>query len=86
MLADLENYLLRIKATTLAKVEFSRSSLSASAGRLEALSPLATLQRGYAAVYKPSSGVIVRVFLSLSKEKIFLSDSQMALLAVKSGR
>ncbi len=67
MLAEIENYLLRIKATTLAKVEFSRSSLAASAGRLEALSPLATLQRGYAAVYKPSSGAIVRGVFQLEQ-------------------
>lgn len=60
MLADLENYLLRIKTTMLAKVEYSRSSLAAGAGRLEVLSPLATLQRGYAAVFKPASGAIVR--------------------------
>jgi len=65
MLADIGNYLLRIKATTLARVEFSRSSLSASAGRLEALSPLATLQRGYAAVYKPASGAIVKAVSQL---------------------
>lgn len=60
MQADLEKHLLRIKATMLAKAELSRSSLATSAGQLEALSPLATLQRGYAAVYKPSSGVVVK--------------------------
>lgn len=60
LLAHIENYLLRIKTTIVTKVEFSRSSLAESAGCLEALSPLATLQRGYAAVYKPSSGIMVR--------------------------
>jgi len=66
MLADLENYLLRMDAAVHAKVEFSRSSLSAAAGCLEALSPLATLQRGYAAVFKPSTGAAVKGVLQLA--------------------
>lgn len=57
--ATLENYLFRISATTRAQVELSHSLLATAAGRLAALSPLATLQRGYAAVCKPSSGATV---------------------------
>jgi len=64
--ADLENYLLRIKVTLQAKVEFSRSSLAEMGGRLEALSPLATLMRGYAAVYKPFTGVVVNSISQLT--------------------
>ena len=66
MLADLENYLLRMDSAANAKVEFSRASLAAAAGRLEALSPLATLQRGYAAVYKPSTGATVKGIFQLA--------------------
>jgi exodeoxyribonuclease VII large subunit len=58
--ADMEKQLLRMNATIHATVECARSSLATSAGRLEALSPLATLQRGYAAVFKPASGVVVK--------------------------
>lgn len=65
MAAAVENISLRIKASILAKVEFSRASLSTSAGRLEALSPLAVLHRGYAAVSKSFSGSAINSVFQL---------------------
>ena len=55
-----ENLSLRTAASIRSKVELSRSCLAASSGRLENLSPLAILHRGYAAVRKPVSGKTVR--------------------------
>jgi exodeoxyribonuclease VII large subunit len=67
----LANLSLRIHATLLSKVEHSRSSLSTASGRLQALSPLAILHRGYAAVSKPFSGALVKSVTQLVKgEKI----------------
>jgi exodeoxyribonuclease VII large subunit len=58
--AQVDNLSLRMSATLCAKVEHSRSALATAAGRLDALSPLAILQRGYAAVCKPVSGTLVK--------------------------
>lgn len=58
--AAVENLSLRATASIRSKVELSRSCLAESSGRLETLSPLAILHRGYAAVCKPASGETVR--------------------------
>ena len=51
-----ETLSLRISNSILSKAENSRSSLSLFSGRLEALSPLSILHRGYAAVSKTLTG------------------------------
>jgi exodeoxyribonuclease VII large subunit len=70
-LAKVENFSFRMQTTLLSKAELSRSALSTAVGRLEALSPLAILQRGYAAVSESLSGVLVKsVFQLREGEKI----------------
>lgn len=59
MESKVENLSLRFKAAIISKVELSRSSLSASSGRLDALSPLSILHRGYAAVSNTLSGAAI---------------------------
>jgi exonuclease VII large subunit len=49
------------------RCEFSRTSLSCASGRLEALSPLSILHRGFAAVSKSLSGATVQVASQLEK-------------------
>lgn len=58
--AKVEQFYLRMDSTLLAKAELARSALVAASGRLDALSPLRILQRGYAAVTKPLSGEVVK--------------------------
>jgi len=65
--AKTDNFSLRIHATMLARVEQAHGSLATAAGRLEALSPLAILQRGYAVVFKTSSGATVKSVVQLGK-------------------
>ena len=56
----LENLSLRSVSSARSKLELSRSSLAAASGRLDALSPLSILKRGYAAVRKASTGKAVK--------------------------
>jgi len=65
--AKLDNFSLRIHIAMQAGIEQPRASLAAFAGRLEALSPLAILQRGYAVVAKLSSGATVKSVSQLEK-------------------
>jgi exodeoxyribonuclease VII large subunit len=60
MESQLENLSLRSVASVRSKFELSRSSLAAASGRLDGLSPLSILARGYAAVRKSSSGKTVK--------------------------
>jgi len=64
-LAKLENLTFRIQASIQAKAEFSQASLATAAGRLEALSPLAILHRGYAVVFDLPSGASVKCVAQL---------------------
>jgi len=59
--AKTDNLSLRIHATMRAQIEQAHASLAAAAGRLEALSPLAVLQRGYAVVFKTSGATVKSV-------------------------
>ncbi len=71
MESTLENLSLRCAASVRSGLELSHSCLAASSGRLEALSPLAVLQRGYAAVSLKLSGKSVRSVCQLAEfEKI----------------
>jgi exodeoxyribonuclease VII large subunit len=50
----------RLEQAWITETRRRRQQLEHSAGRLQALSPLATLERGYAIVTRVSDGVIVR--------------------------
>lgn len=66
MASAVEKLSLKLKSAMLAKAELSRSSLASFSGRLEALSPLSVLQRGYAVVTKPPLGSTVHGVLELA--------------------
>ena len=58
--AKLDNFSLRMHMALQSGIEQPRAALAAFAGRLEALSPLAILQRGYAVVFKDSAAATVK--------------------------
>jgi len=68
-LAKLDTLSLRIQSSILSKTELSQASLATAAGRLEALSPLAILHRGYAVVFEPLSGAKVKSVAQLHEEE-----------------
>ncbi|NVO00480.1 MAG: exodeoxyribonuclease VII large subunit [Geobacteraceae bacterium] len=61
----IENLSIRSIAAIRSKLEFTSSSLSTASGRLDALSPLSILHRGYAAVTMKQTGKTVREVTAL---------------------
>lgn len=62
-----------LRAATLRRLETRRAEMSAVAGRLNALSPLATLSRGYAVARRPDGEALTRAAQFASGEKFDLS-------------
>ncbi len=63
----LEHFSIRSASAIRSGLELSRSSLATASGRLDGLSPLSILQRGFAAVRKPLSGTSIKGVRQLSQ-------------------
>ena len=64
---DLADSLAGLERYALARVEVERGRLAALAGRVEALSPLSTLKRGYSVVTRPGTGEVVTTYRQIDK-------------------
>ena len=71
--ADVRTTARDLRAATLRRLETRRAEMSAVAGRLNALSPLATLSRGYAVARRPDGEALTRAAQFASGEKFNLS-------------